>query len=325
MSRRFRRIAAVLVALAVAGLLAWGLVRAFTPRPLPLQGQVEAQEINISSKVPGRVGRVLVQPGQQVGAGDVVFELDSPEVAAKLQQARGAQAAAQAQAAKARRGARPEEIEAARYQYERALTGARIARTTYERVDAMYREGVIARQKRDEAQAQWRSADQQAGAARAQYEMARRGARPEDQAAAEGQARQVAGVVAEAEAAAAETRILAPAAGEVAKVQIRPGELAPQGFPVVTLVDLADAWVVLQVREDEMRAFAKGSQHVGHIPALGKDARFTVSAVAALPEFATWRAARPGGTDLRSFELRLRPVERVAGLRPGMSVVFAPD
>lgn len=319
-----RRILAIVLVLAVAGFLAWGLQRAFAPQRLPLQGQVEAQEINVSSKVPGRVGRVHVRLGQPVKAGDLVFELDSPEVQAKLQQARAAQAAAQAVAGKAQAGARPEEVEAARYNYERARTGARIARTTFERVDGMFREGVLARQKRDEAEAQWQAADQQASAARAQYEMARRGARPEDKAAADAQARQVAGVVAEAEAALAETRVRAPAAGEVSRIQIQAGELAPQGFPVVTLVDLADAWVVLQLREDEMRDFAQGSQHNGRIPALQREAAFTVASVAALPEFATWRAARPGGTDLRSFELRLRPRQPVAGLRPGMSVVFEP-
>jgi HlyD family secretion protein len=152
--------------------------------------------------------------------------------------------------------------------------------------------------------------------------MAQAGARPEDQAAAAGQARQVAGVVAEVQAAQAETRVHAPAAGEVSKIQIQPGELAPQGFPVVTLVNLADAWAVLPVREDRLADFPPGSRHAVELPALRTRAEFVVSSVAVMPDFATWRAARPGGTDLRTFEVRLRPTAPVAGLRPGMSVVF---
>jgi HlyD family secretion protein len=188
----------------------------------------------------------------------------------------------------------------------------------------MFEQGVIAQQKRDEAQAQWRAADQLAQAARAQYDMAQKGARPEDKTAAAAQARQVGAVLTEAQIALAETKIAAPVAGQVSKIQIQPGELAPQGFPVITLVNLDDAWAVLQVREDEMAAFGMGSTHTANVPALKQQVSFKVSSVAVLPDFATWRAARPGGTDLRTFEIRLRPAIKVDGLRPGMSVVFPP-
>jgi HlyD family secretion protein len=312
-----------LVILVVLSLLAWGLFQAFRPQALPLQAQMDAQEINVSSKVPGRVGVVHVQLGQTVAAGALLFELTSAEVQAKVVQATAAGQAAQAVAAKAEAGARPEEIEAARYNWQRAQTGASLAQSTFGRIQAMFDQGVLARQKRDEAESQWRSADQLAHAAKAQYEMARKGARSEDKLAAQAQARQVAGVLTEAEIALSETRILAPQAGQVSKIQIQPGELAPVGFPVMTLVNLADAWAVLQVREDDMAAFAMGSAHTGEVPALKQRVAFTVSSVAALPDFATWRAARPGGTDLRTFEIRLRPTATVVGLRPGMSVVFA--
>ena len=307
---------------AVLLFLAWGLFKAFQPQRLPLQAQMDAQEINVSSKVPGRVGALHVQLGQTVRRGALLFELTSPEVQAKVAQATAAGEAAQALAAKADAGARPEEIEAARANWQRARTGATIAHTTFQRVDAMFQQGVLARQKRDEAEAQWRAADQLAQAAEAQYAMARKGARGEDKQAAHAQARQVAGVLSEAEIALAETRILAPAAGQVSKIQIQPGELAPQGFPVVTLVNLDDAWAVLQVREDEMGAFGMGTIHSGDVVALKQQVSFKVSSVAVMPDFATWRAARPGGTDLRTFEVRLRPAIKVDGLRPGMSVVF---
>lgn len=319
---RKKRVPAVLAGVLVLALLAWGLVRAFQPVPEALQGQIEAQEVNVSSKVPGRVGRVHVQLGQAVSRGQLLFELDSPEVRAKLVQAQAAREAAAAVARKAQAGARPEEIAAARANWERAEAGARLAELTDRRVAAMVAEGVLARQKGDDARAQARSARELATAARAQYTLARQGARPEDRQAAQAQARQVEGVVAEADAALAETRILAPSAGEVSKLAIQAGELAPQGFPVVTLVDLEDVWAVLAVREDMFKPFAKGSVHRGYVPALKARTDFKVETVSALPAFATWRAARPGGTDLRTFELRLRPMAPLPGLRPGMTVVF---
>jgi len=313
-----------LAGIAVIGFVVWGLYAAYQPQRLPLQGQMDAQEVNVSSKVAGRVGELYVRLGQTVPKGEVLFRLTSPEIDAKIAQATAATQAAQAVASKAEDGARPEEVRAARANWERAQTGAGIARTTYERVNNMFVEGVIARQKRDEAEAQWRSSEQLATAARAQYDMAVKGARPEDKAAAAAQARQAGAVLSEAQVALSETTIAAPLAGQVSKIQIQAGELAPQGFPVITLVNLDDAWAVLQVREDEMGAFTMGSTHAANVPALKQQISFKVSSIAVMPDFATWRAARPGGTDLRTFEIRLRPAIRVAGLRPGMSVVFAP-
>ena len=313
-----------LAGIAVIGFVAWGLYAAYQPQRLPLQGQMDAQEVNVSSKVAGRVGELYVRLGQTVPRGEVLFRLTSPEIDAKIAQATAATQAAQAVASKAEDGARPEEIRAAKANWERAQTGAAIARTTFERVNNMYEQGVIARQKRDEAQAQWQSGEQLAQAARAQYDMALKGARPEDKAAAQAQARQAGAVLSEAQVALAETKIAAPVAGQVSKIQIQAGELAPQGFPVITLVNLDDAWAVLQLREDEMGAFTMGSTHKANVPALKQQLSFKVSSIAVMPDFATWRAARPGGTDLRTFEIRLRPAIRVEGLRPGMSVVFAP-
>lgn len=320
----FKKQLAGLLGIIVLIFVAWGLYQAFLPQRLPLQGQMDAQEVNVSSKVAGRVGQVNVRLGDTVSQGQLLFQLTSPEVDAKVAQATAAAQAADAVAQKAQAGARPEEVRAAKANWQRAQTGAAIARTTYDRVNNMFAEGVIARQKRDEAEAQWRAAEQQAQAARAQYDMANAGARPEDKNAANAQARQVGAVLTEAQVALAETKIAAPVAGQVSKIQIQPGELAPQGFPVMTLVNLADAWAVLQVREDEMAAFAMGSTHTANVPALKQQLTFKVSSVAVMPDFATWRAARPGGTDLRTFEIRLRPAIRVEGLRPGMSVVFPP-
>lgn len=320
----FKKQLAGLLGIIVLIFVAWGLYQAFLPQRLPLQGQMDAQEVNVSSKVAGRVGQVNVRLGDTVSQGQLLFQLTSPEVDAKVAQATAAAQAADAVAQKAQAGARPEEVRAAKANWQRAQTGAAIARTTYDRVNNMFAEGVIARQKRDEAEAQWRAAEQQAQAARAQYDMANAGARPEDRNAANAKARQVGAVLTEAQVALAETKIAAPVAGQVSKIQIQPGELAPQGFPVMTLVNLADAWAVLQVREDEMAAFAMGSTHTANVPALKQQLTFKVSSVAVMPDFATWRAARPGGTDLRTFEIRLRPAIRVEGLRPGMSVVFPP-
>jgi len=262
-----------------------------------------------------------VQPGTPL------IRMDSPEVNAKLAQASAAQEAAKAIAAKAEHGARPQEIEMARLQWQRAEAAAELAATSFKRVDGLARDGLIAAQKRDEAEANNKASRDAAAAAKAQYDMARIGARPEDKAAANAQARQVAGVVAEVEAAKAETELKSPVAGEVAKVLAKTGELSPQGVAVVSVVDLKDQWVVLNVREDRLQRFAIGAEFDAVLPALStpsasKVVRFKVFHSAALPDFATWRATRSGqGFDARTFEVRARPLAPIEGARPGMSVL----
>lgn len=318
-----KHIGIAVAAAALVALLAYGVWRASQPPPAVFQGQMEARETDIAPKVTARIAEVLVQEGDQIAAGATLMRTDSPEVAAKLAQATAAQQAAQAVADKAQNGARPQELEMARLQWQRAQAAADLAQTSFRRVDGLAREGLVAAQKRDEAETNFKTSRDQAATAKAQYDMARIGARPEDKAAANAQARQVAGVVAEAQAAKAETELKSPVAGEVAKVLARVGELSPQGVAVVTVVDLKDQWVVLNVREDHLQRFAKNAEFDAVLPALdNKAVRFKVFYSAALPDFATWRATRAGqGFDARTFEVRARPAAPIEGARPGMSAL----
>ena len=315
-----------LALLAVAGTIGYGLWRAAAPPPVVLQGQMEAQETDVAPKVAGRIGQVLVQEGQQVRSGDALIRMDSPEIEAKVAQAQAARDAASAVARKAANGARPQEVEMARANWQRAQAAADLASKSWQRVDRLAREGLVAAQKRDEAYANFVAARDQARAARAQYDLALSGARAEDRAAANAQERQVAAVVAEARVAQSEAALASPVAGEVAKVYAKVGEIAPQGVPVVTVVDLNDQWLVLNVREDRVQRFAIGSQFEGSIPALKQDkVTFKVTASSVLPDFATWRATRSDqGFDMRTFEIKARPLQPVAGVRPGMSVLVQP-
>jgi len=316
-----------MISLGLAGaavvLLAYGLWQASQPAPEVFQGQMEAHETDIAPKVTARIAQVLVQEGDQVKVGSPLMRTDSPEVAAKLTQATGAQQAAQALSDKAQNGARPQEIEMARLQWQRAQSAADLAQTSYQRVAGLAKDGLVADQKRDEAFANFTTSRDQALAAKAQYDLARAGARAEDKAAAKGQVRQVSGVLAEVQAAQAETELKSPVSGEVAKVLAKVGELSAQGVAVVTVVDLNDQWVVLNVREDRLSRFANGAEFDAVLPALNnRRVRFKVFYTAVLPDFATWRATRAGqGFDARTFEVKAHPLARIDGARPGMSVL----
>jgi HlyD family secretion protein len=289
---------------------------------------MEARETDIAPKVTGRIAQILVKEGDRIEVGSLLLRIDSPEIAARQAQASAARDMAQAAALKAQRGARPQEIEIARLNWQRATTAAELAEVSFQRLDGLARDGLVALQKRDEAQSNTRAARAGAQAALAQYQLAQAGARVEDRAAAQAQVRQVDGVVAEVAAALAETELKSPVAGEVAKLLARTGELSPQGVAVVSVVDLNDQWVVLNVREDRLQRFALGSEFSATLPALGRAAGtpaivFKVYFLGVLPDFATWRATRSGqGFDARSFEVRARPLSPIAGARPGMSVLL---
>lgn len=309
----------------VAVLIALGLWLSGRTGAIQFQGQMEAEQISVAPKVPGRISQVLVAEGQVITAGTPLIVMDAPEIEAKAQQANAVRDAAQALNDKAQSGARKEEIRMAQMNAQRATIGANLAETSFKRVDGLAHDGLIATQKRDEAEANWRANADLARAAQAQYEMALAGARSEDKAAAAAQLRQAGGAVAEVNAALKESQLTSPVAGEVTKLNAKVGELSPAGVPVAVVTDLARNWLVLNVREDLLSHFQKGKKFTAAIPALNlKEVAFEVYALAAQPEFATWRAA-PGGTnfDAKTFEIKARPVQPLLGARPGMSVLVS--
>ncbi|ENB2052939.1 biotin/lipoyl-binding protein [Vibrio fluvialis] len=308
--------------LAAAGWIGYSFYQAYQPEPVRLQGQIESQQYSISSKVPGRIDQVYVRKGDEVKKGQLIFTLHSPEIEAKLEQAIAGQKAAGALAQEAENGAREQQIRAAKDQWMKAKAAAELAEKTYLRVNNLYKDGVVAEQKRDEANTQWQAAKYTESAAFQMYEMAKEGARAETKQAAQEKARMAAGAVAEVEAYAADTKIESWFDGEVSQVLMQSGELAPQGFPVVTVVDREDSWAVLNVREDLLSHFQKGTTFNAYLPALNKSVEFKVTHVAVMGDFATWRSTDAAqGFDLRTFEVEARPTAPGTNLRMGMSVV----
>ncbi|MGB1975955.1 MAG: HlyD family secretion protein [Vibrio toranzoniae] len=311
-----------LVGIGIIGWVGYSFYQAYQPQPVKLQGQIDAQQYSISSKVPGRIDQVFVRKGDSVEKGELIFSLLSPEIDAKLEQAKAGQKAAGALAKEAENGARSQQIQAAKDQWLKAKAAADLMNKTYQRVNNLYNDGVVAEQKRDEAKTQWQAAKYTESAAFQMYQLAQEGARDETKVAAAQKALMAAGAVAEVEAYAKDTQIHSWFSGEVAQVLLSSGELAPQGFPVVTVIDTQDAWAVFNVREDMLQHFEKGTQFDAYLPALDKSLTFKVTHIAVMGDFATWRSTDAAqGFDLRTFEVEARPVDTDETLRMGMSLV----
>lgn len=292
--------------------------------PEIIQGQAEVDEYRVSSKVPGRILEFRVKEGQTVQAGDTLAILEAPDIAAKMEQARAAEAAAQAQNEKAIKGARQEQIQAAYEMWQKAQAGVDIAEKSYKRVKNLFEQGVMPAQKLDEVTAQRNAAIATEKAAKAQYTMAKNGAEREDKMAAAALVERAKGAVAEVESYVKETFLIAQAAGEVSEIFPKVGELVGTGAPIMNIAILKDMWVTFNVREDLLKNLIMGAEFEAIVPALDNKAiKLKVDYMKDLGTYAAWKATKTTGQfDLKTFEVRARPMEIVEGLRPGMSVII---
>ena len=306
---------AFITVLVVIGLVALAGFFLLTPPDDIIMGQAEATQVRISGKVPGRIASYRFGEGDQVKAGDTLVFLDTPEVMAKLKQA-------EAQNAKAIKGAREQEITAAYEMWQKAQAGLTIAKKSFDRIQNLYEKGVMSAQKRDEVEANYNAMVATEKAARSQYEMAKEGARKEDKAAA--MVQRAEGAIAEVESYVGESALVAPIDGEVSERFPEVGELVGTGAPIMNISDLNDVWVTFSIREDLLKDIKIGSEVNAFIPALGDlPVKLKVYYMKDMGSYAAWKATKTNGQyDSKTFEVRARPLEKVADLRPGMSVIL---
>ena len=291
--------------------------------PEIVQGQAEASEYRVSSKVPGRVLKILVHEGQAVKAGDTLAILDTPDIDAKLAQAEAVRSAATAQNAKAQKGAREEEIQGAYEIWQKAKAGLEIYEKSYRRVENLFSQGVVSEQKRDEAKAQYDAALATEKAAKSQYDMAVNGAEKEVKEMAAAQMRQAEGVVAEVNSYIEETVLTASIDGEVSEIFPMVGELVGTGAPIMNIAVMDEMWVSFNVREDLLQDLTMGAVREAYVPALDMKVPVKVTYMRDLGSYAAWKATKVNGQyDLKTFEVRAVPEERVKNLRPGMTVII---
>lgn len=308
----------VIVLVALAGFFL------LTPPDEIIMGQAEATTVRISGKVPGRIVSYRFNEGDKVKAGDTLVYLNTPEVDAKMMQAEAVKAAAEAQHAKALKGARDQEVTGAYEMWQKAQAGLEIAKKSYDRVRNLYEKGVMSAQKKDEAEANYQAMVATEKAARSQYEMAKEGARREDKAAAAALVNQASGAVAEVESYKKEGALVSPIDGEVSERFPEIGELVGTGAPIMNILDMNDIWVTFSIREDLLSQIRIGDEVKAFVPALGnQNVQLKVYAMKDMGTYAAWKATKTSGQyDAKTFEVKARPVQSVEGLRPGMSVIL---
>ena len=306
--------ALVMACIAVVGIL---LIH---PAEATTQGQADCDAVRVSGKLPGRIVRFYVHEGDTVHKGDKLVSIYSSTVDAKYYQAQQAAAAAASQNQKAEKGTRDELKQSAYNLWQEAIAAQTIAEKTYQRVENLFKQGVATQQKRDEAKAAYDAATAQVKAAKAQYDMAVRGAQQEDKNAARSMANVARGTVKEVESLLEDQVLLAPCDGEVSEIYPQEGELVA----IMSIAKLDDMWVSFSVREEMLSDLPMGKEVNVRIPALNNmQTKMSIYYIHDMGSFATWQASKAQGQyDSKTFEVKMRPVSKVPNLRPGMSVIL---
>lgn len=315
------------LAVIIATVVIVALVGLFAIRPQPemIMGEVDASEYRVSNMVPGHIDKLYVTEGDFVRQGDTLAHIASRQVDAKMMQATAAHSAASAQSRKAQHGARSQQIEMAYQVWQKAKAAEEVYRKSYERVKSLKEKGVVSAQQYDEIEAKYKVAQADCAAAEQQYMMAQEGARREDIDAAAALVGRADGAVAEVQSYLDDSYLIAPCDGQVVEVFAKMGDLIGTGSPVMSVLDMSDSWIFFAIREDNLKDVTVGSTVQVRIPALSSDKTFSCSVrkVQAMASYATWRATKMNGQyDVKSFDVKVVPLESIEGLRPGMTAIL---
>jgi HlyD family secretion protein len=309
----------VLVVIAVVGA---GVAFSLADRlpPLIVQGEVEATRVDLSPRVSGRVRTLRAEVGDRVHTGDTVIELDSPQLEASLAVAEASLAVAMADQDRVY-STRQEVIDAQKAGLGKAEADVELARRVYERQQQLLHSGNTTQQKMDEATNSLEAAQKALQSAQANLTLARQGNSDQEKSLAVAKSKQAQATVDQIKTDLAELVIRAPIAGQVTVRTAELGELFNPGEILISIVQLDDAWFTFNLREDLLAGLKVGDQFEVQVPALGNQSiPVRVTMINARGDYANWRATKATGDfDLRTFEVRARPVAAVEGLRPGMS------
>ncbi len=326
-----KRKSIIIVTLAVAIVLSAAVLGVLAARQYadnregPPEGKVKLESIYLAPKVPGRVLTVHIAEGDVVQAGDTLAVIDVPEIAARVDQARGAVASARAQYEMAGNGATSYDRRRAEAQLQAARAQYDYARASYHRMRNMFNDSLIAAQEYDKIRSGYLAASAQLEAARAQQEDLESGVRPEKIAMARGDHQRALAALAEAETAWADRIITAPKSMRIQTVVLSEGELATPGYNLFAGYDIASPMIRFTMPESELRAFETGQVWKFRSVHGATVFRASLDRIVPLPGYASVTSMYPRHRPGESvYELRFRPLpgEPTGELQHNMTILL---
>lgn len=287
-------------------------------------GQIEADEIDVASRLAARIIKVMVNEGQRVKAGDILVKFEDDVIEVKRRRAIAGIKAAESQKDIAQNATRPEEIEQAKAAMEASLKQMEFAKSVLDRMEKLIKEDAISQVQFDDTKFKFDSAKEKYEADKARYQMAVKGAREEQKVAAGALVEQAETQLEEVEAYNSDLNLAAPVDGEVLQILSHEGELVPAGYPVVTLVRTQAPWAVFHIKETMLKQFTIGQLLKVDIPSLSRTVDAKVNFITPQGSYATLVTTQDRSAfDLKTFEVRATLAGDLKDVRPGMTAVAA--
>ncbi|HVC46666.1 MAG TPA: efflux RND transporter periplasmic adaptor subunit [Terracidiphilus sp.] len=333
-----------------AGSLVWYLLTTRTPSDLMMIGTVDANEVMVSARIPGRIQALKVDEGQRVQAGQLVAVVESDDLQAAAEAAQANVASDQAHLGETvvtERQNRGEtssavvsaeaQVRAAQAAYAQAKANMAHQDADTRRTVALARQGIMSQQAKDDAvtsltavRAAAESARENVAAAEAALKQARAhelltAASAKTVAQTRGQVQNAVALANQAQVELGYSNVYAPVTGTVNVMVARQGEVLPAGGTIVTIMDLSQTWVYAPLPETQADAVKLGDELRVVMPS-GAAVEGKVIAKAAEADFATQRDINGGRKrDIRTVQIKLvipNPGEQFV---PGMTAqVFIP-
>lgn len=382
-----------LIMFIIVGLFSLSLMKKTSPDEITnadsniVSGVIETNETDVNVKIPGKILDIFVEEGMEIKEGDIIATIEAENILAKLDQAKavlemattrveqskiayeaqmeqsenqikqanGAYTAAKAQLEKAKKGARPQQLEQAKEVVNQAREAYEYTKLTYDRLEKLFKEGVIPQQKMDGAKAELEVSKARLNQAEQQYGLVKEGAQLEDIKSAEGLVSQAEALVnlanvtklqvsareqdmiaaraqqIQAQAAVDEvmsyindSSVKAPVSGTITIKNADKGELVSTGMPIISIANLKDVWANIKVKETAIADFKVGDTVDVMIPGdANKIYKGKVTSIASKPSFATERATQDKGSkDIVAFAVKIKLENEDLRLKPGMTATI---
>jgi HlyD family secretion protein len=297
-------------------------------------GSVEATEVQVSSKVGGRLVDLKVAEGDRVVLDQVIAQLDVTDTQLAVRRAEADRDQASAQLRLLEAGARAEEIRQAEAQVKTAeadVAGARddlsAADTDLGRFETLLKANSGSQKQRDDAatrrdlsRARLTAAEERVRASREGLLRLRNGARPQEIQAARARLAAADAQIATLHQAIEDATVKAPVAGIVTQKLADAGEILAPRAPIVTVVDLDHAWANIYIDEPLVPRVRLGQEATLFTDAGGAGLKGTVTFISPKAEFTPRNVQTAEERSKLVYRIKVSVDNRQGILKQGMPV-----
>jgi len=280
----------------------------------PYRGKVKFETISVSSKLAGRINKLYVAEGDEVQKGDTLAFLDIPEINAKMIQAEGAMKVARGQLDMAKVGATVEQLIQIEGQLDAAKAELQFASESYSRLDNMFRDSLVTRQKLEEVNMKLQMARAQVAALEARRREAGKSVRSEQLDQAQGQLDRARGAKEEVLVASGEMYLLAPANMTIESISLKEGELLGPGYSLINGYKKNSLYFRFTVNESRIYDFKVGSELLMINPYTKEEITGRLATIKQLSKYAEITSTAPLYDLSESvYELKVIPTSNISG------------